>query len=82
MFQSTHPHGVRHSDDYGDDILGSFNPRTRMGCDYMGKTYGVWVNWFQSTHPHGVRPFISFSIAFPLCFNPRTRMGCDLKSLK
>ena len=33
MFQSTHPHGVRL--DIFDKIgnRGSFNPRTRMGCD-------------------------------------------------
>ena len=34
---------------------GSFNPRTRMGCDNM-----TWARYptemFQSTHPHGVRP--------------------------
>ena len=33
LFQSTHPHGVRQITDYVYTEIGSFNPRTRMGCD-------------------------------------------------
>ena len=38
-FQSTHPHGVRQSDGNGEDSRsGSFNPRTRTGCDHLALT--------------------------------------------
>ena len=33
LFQSTHPHGVRHKDQVRLRQLRNFNPRTRMGCD-------------------------------------------------
>jgi len=33
VFQSTHPHGVRHSNDVFFKLCKGFNPRTRMGCD-------------------------------------------------
>ena len=33
MFQSTHPHGVRHRTAVEFEIRKSFNPRTRTGCD-------------------------------------------------
>ena len=33
----------------------SFNPRTRVGCDYLGKVTGEGIFEFQSTHPRGVR---------------------------
>ena len=33
LFQSTHPHGVRHSSKRGSIIQSSFNPRTHTGCD-------------------------------------------------
>ena len=32
-FQSTHPCGVRKSDSQVLSALGSFNPRTRVGCE-------------------------------------------------
>ena len=54
---------------------GSFNPRTRVGCD-MFKTMGnVFLKVFQSTHPRGVRhksKFFLSSIFFR--FNPRTHV--------
>ena len=34
MFQSTHPHGVRHSLLTKFAIMVSFNPRTHTGCDF------------------------------------------------
>ena len=39
MFQSTHPHGVRPIfRSRGFNVLLSFNPRTRTGCDTYGNT--------------------------------------------
>ena len=35
---------------------GSFNPRTRVGCDVSGYVQAVAEIEFQSTHPRGVRP--------------------------
>ena len=34
----------------------SFNPRTRMGCDFAALLPNLYITMFQSTHPHGVRP--------------------------
>ena len=56
LFQSTHPHGVRHCfTSILTRTLGNFNPRTRMGCD--DTLWGICNRFykFQSTHPHGVR---------------------------
>ena len=61
-FQSTHPHGVRHTFALSDKLEQNFNPRTHMGCDAKGKRPGTQTAYaFQSTHPHGVR--LSFSSA-------------------
>ena len=40
VFQSTHPHGVRHTTIFIVSVNGSFNPRTHTGCDvpFMIKT--------------------------------------------
>ena len=35
MFQSTHPHGVRHFVVHLVSLTLSFNPRTHMGCDQI-----------------------------------------------
>jgi len=35
--------------------LGSFNPRTRKGCDRLLRSWPVPRKRFQSTHPQGVR---------------------------
>ena len=37
------------------NVLGGFNPRTHMGCDFAYQFYLIPYNKFQSTHPHGVR---------------------------
>ena len=39
-FQSTHPRGVRHGFRLELDIIKSFNPRTRVGCDRQ-KQHGL-----------------------------------------
>ena len=55
-FQSTHPRGVRRCiSSPSPRTTGSFNPRTRVGCDRVGMTALGWVFMFQSTHPRGVR---------------------------
>ena len=55
-FQSTHPRGVRLRLERVQQIVGrSFNPRTRVGCDYTVGAYVKNSTKFQSTHPRGVR---------------------------
>ena len=78
MFQSTHPHGVRHLRCRPDSCFRCcFNPRTRTGCDQGGVIVSTGVNQFQSTHPHGVRRCSTAMESCEGCFNPRTRTGCD-----
>ena len=79
LFQSTHPHGVRHTVDWFQSMLLVISihaPTWGATCvfSYVFYTHDI----FQSTHPHGVR------LSAPLCFNkytrnfnPRTHMGCD-----
>ena len=56
MFQSTHPHGVRHKGSFMFNSANiSFNPRTHTGCDTAPLNTAAFVRMFQSTHPHGVR---------------------------
>ncbi len=55
MFQSTHPHRVRHKKARASSDLQSFNPRTHTGCDYKIIICLPKVLMFQSTHPHRVR---------------------------
>ena len=78
LFQSTHPHGVRHDDDTPSNTSISFNPRTHMGCDYLAAVVSLSVSKFQSTHPHGVRREQAASRQRQEGFNPRTHMGCDI----
>ena len=41
-FQSTHPHGVRHSLHLiSSSLFCSFNPRTHTGCDYFSDNHSV-----------------------------------------
>ena len=60
---------------FGDS---SFNPRTRVGCDWWRFSIMSPRTRFQSTHPRGVRlktPQKTFCLVSS--FNPRTRVGCD-----
>ena len=80
LFQSTHPHGVRHTRRIIARRRLGFNPRTRTGCDLPFPNGLFPWSMFQSTHPHGVRHRrveIQTGIAR---FNPRTRTGCDQNS--
>ena len=36
-------------------FVSSFNPRTRMGCDFVDDCNHLHASVLQSTHPHGVR---------------------------
>ena len=79
MFQSTHPHRVRHA--CKGSILFPylcFNPRTHTGCDVSLAAPQFLNRRFQSTHPHGVRRMPSRPFLCPVSFNPRTHTGCDL----
>ena len=56
LFQSTHPRGVRPRDKvFRAHSSMSFNPRTRVGCDFGIVSTVFFKFWFQSTHPRGVR---------------------------
>ena len=55
MFQSTHPHGVRHICTLEPLPPSGFNPRTHTGCDTIKAMRKRKRYRFQSTHPHGVR---------------------------
>ena len=78
MFQSTHPHGVRHhryrlvhhqNEFQSAPARGATKESVRLDNDAK----------FQSTHPHGVRLFYPRLQLDGVCFNPRTRTGCDLE---
>ena len=80
-FQSTHPRGVRPSFKLYDRQCSSFNPRTRVGCDFFRSlafgTSGVSIH-----APAWGATGVSRGFAAPIpCFNPRTRVGCDLRPL-
>ena len=77
LFQSTHPHGVRHATEEYAEIYRRFNPRTHMGCDFKCYKLLHIIIGFQSTHPHGVRLFFIPLFLHVGSFNPRTHMGCD-----
>ena len=82
QFQSTHPRGVRPHAKHPSPHMGtSFNPRTRVGCDYQGPELVEQSIQFQSTHPRGVRRNAGNVNSTERCFNPRTRVGCDIYAL-
>ena len=60
VFQSTHPRGVRRHAYQSLPALFCFNPRTRVGCDWMPRRCLTLLPPFQSTHPRGVRLFPCF----------------------
>ena len=80
-FQSTHPHGVRLS----QNAINQLSIQVSIHAPAWGATilahFEVNISKFQSTHPHGVR---LTSVTLPIydeSFNPRTRMGCDVISV-
>ena len=54
-FQSTHPHGVRHTDKALPVISNQFQSTHPHGVRPSAFRLPVFVFLFQSTHPHGVR---------------------------
>ena len=77
MFQSTHPHGVRHLPEAEPSVPECFNPRTHTGCDLNAQNLVDIFGGFQSTHPHGVRLLPRLPLQALISFNPRTHTGCD-----
>ena len=68
--------GAEHFHDHFD-----FNPRTREGCDHIGRRAVYRYLIFQSTHPRGVRLKRCHTVVrAALYFNPRTREGCDSRA--
>ena len=61
---------------------GSFNPRTRVGCDGQ-LVLSISQRLFVSIHAPAWGATPRNEAAFPAapCFNPRTRVGCDFLGL-
>ena len=55
MFQSTHPHGVRHCSDIRISGICLFQSTHPHGVRPNNRQCHINVSRFQSTHPHGVR---------------------------
>ena len=76
IFQSTHPHGVRHPVHVNFRGLEYFNPRTRTGCDLrIGTSSGHWN--FNPRTRTGCDSCLRCLSRSRYHFNPRTRTGCD-----
>ena len=60
---------------------GSFNPRTRVGCDANGARWCRKVRSFNPRTRVGCDSTAFLSLLKNNCFNPRTRVGCDLRFL-
>ena len=76
-FQSTHPHGVRHSSSALSSYIFKFQSTHPHGVRQHILQNGRCQLQFQSTHPHGVRRSSALIYFLIMNFNPRTRMGCD-----
>ena len=77
IFQSTLPHGERHSPILSPVQKPNFNPRSHTGsdpCRYCGSNR---QQQFQSTLPHGERRKLIFMIRMFTNFNPRSHTGSD-----
>ena len=78
VFQSTHPRGVRrpwYSCRCG--AAGSFNPRTRVGCDIKRNLRRMASGGFNPRTRVGCDISCWPICCNSVCFNPRTRVGCD-----
>jgi len=78
LFQSTHPRGVRLFGDINLQLLSSFNPRTRAGCDGRQRCPVFGDFCFNPRTRAGCDLLHAEGYSFRLCFNPRTRAGCDM----
>ena len=61
---------------------GSFNPRTRVGCDEYKQGRYLHFDGFNPRTRVGCDTGLSAARDAQLCFNPRTRVGCDLANQK
>ena len=78
QFQSTLPHGERHTDQMNIWDTTSFNPRSRTGSDTGFRSLKIQAGLFQSTLPHGERrTFLVMTWFDSYGFNPRSRTGSD-----
>ena len=60
VFQSTHPHGVRHICSKARGLNTVFQSTHPHGVRLLKTDNHHLQDVFQSTHPHGVRPFVPF----------------------
>ena len=78
QFQSTHPRGVRRPRrQERDHQPGSFNPRTRVGCDHAQSAALLPHHRFNPRTRVGCDPWRPRPCGPWSRFNPRTRVGCD-----
>ena len=77
MFQSTHPHGVRHEVYHQHNQNDKFQSTHPHGVRLIINTKSAHHTKFQSTHPHGVRLCRCVPFGLVGSFNPRTHTGCD-----
>ena len=78
LFQSTHPHGVRHFPPaYPPPHPCNFNPRTRMGCAPHQSLFHPKHRNFNPRTRMGCDYRSTACRSSQGYFNPRTRMGCD-----
>ena len=76
-FQSTHPCGVRNHCKLYCYILSSFNPRTRVGCEYACDFNNAIYQVSIHAPVWGANRCYNNRLHFLTCFNPRTRVGCE-----
>ena len=76
-FQSTHLRGVRPDRLRGKAVENYFNPRTRVGCDFMASGFSDLGGDFNPRTRVGCD--LPYRVYFfgSVYFNPRTRVGCD-----
>ena len=80
VFQSTHPHGVRHNGGSGFEKLIRFQSTHPHGVRPYSRPER-WYHTIVSIHAPawGATTPTEFSYCTIKCFNPRTRMGCDVR---
>ena len=77
VFQSTHPRGVRRPYSLALFVGNHFNPRTRVGCDFLFVALPRNTGNFNPRTRVGCDPCGSHLLRSVCNFNPRTRVGCD-----
>ena len=77
MFQSTHPHGVRHYDINGIDKLNLFQSTHPHGVRLTIESGVALPNGFNPRTHTGCDKALSTCVQLGKGFNPRTHTGCD-----